>query len=205
MLLPPDEQRLLDCLRLYINCQGYSPTIRELKKLLGEPSTSVIQNLLDCLRRRGLITWAPGKGRTIQLVGGNLVLRGIVEAGFLLEHPEDEQQLVSLPGRYGPNDYALRVRGDSMIEAQICDGDLVVVRPEHDLWSIRPGQIAVVWIEGEGATLKHIYYQEGEEAVILKSANRRYQSRTLDRSRVGLQGVLLKVYRDYDQASFLEA
>jgi repressor LexA len=197
MPIPPDEQRLLDCLRLYINCQGYSPSIRDLKDLLGEPSTSVIQDLLEQLRRRGLITWARGKARTFQLVG-NLPLKGTVEAGFLVEHPTDEYSLVNLPGpSHGPNDYALRVCGDSMIDAQICDGDLVVIRPLHDLWALKPGQIAVIWIEGEGATLKHIYYQEGDQAITLKPANRRYPSRTLERSRVGVQGVLLKVHRDY--------
>jgi repressor LexA len=197
MSIPPDEQRLLDCLRLYINCQGYSPTIREIKDLLGEPSTSVIQDLLERLRRRGLITWTRGKARTFQLIG-NLLLKGTVEAGFLLEHPVDEQQLVSLPGcKYGPNDYALRVCGDSMIDAQICDGDLVVIRPQHDLWAIKPGQIAVIWIEGEGATLKHLYYLEGEDFVTLKPANKHFQARTIERNRVGLQGVLVNVYRDY--------
>lgn len=195
MPILPDEQRLLECLRLYINCQGYSPTIRELKSLLGESSTSAIQDLLERLKQRGLVTWTRGKGRTFQLVG-NLVLRGTVEAGFMLEHPVDEQQLVNLPGRkYGPNDYVLKVRGDSMIDAQICDGDLVVIRPQHDLWAIKPGQIAVIWIEGEGATLKHLYYRESEDVVTLKPANRRYPTRTLERSHVGLQGMLLEVHR----------
>lgn len=165
---------------------------------MEENSTSYCQDLLEQLRQKGYITWERNKPRTYRLLGGNLPLLGRVEAGYLIEHPEGSEEYVHLSGhRYSPQDYALLVSGDSMIDAHICDGDVVVMQPMDDLWALKPDQIGVVWIDGEGATLKYVHFREGDDEVVLTPANRHYPTRTVDLIRVQLQGVLIRVHRDY--------
>lgn len=198
MFLTSDEQRFLDCLRDYICQNHYSPSIRDLERLLGEKSRSMLQELQKRLQQKGVITWEPGLARSYRILVGNMPLRGFIEAGYLIEHPQDEIEFLNLPDpSYRPQDYALWVSGDSMIDAHICDGDLVIIRPTHDLWALRPNQIAVVLIEGEGTTLKYFHYREEEDWVTLKPANRDYEERILERSRVGLQGILVESRRCY--------
>lgn len=120
----------------------------------------------------------------------------MIQAGYLTEHPTGGFDRVRLDGRcYDPGDYALKVCGDSMVNAQILDDDLVVIRPEADLWAIRPGQIAAVWIAGEGTTLKHLYYREDDPQITLKPANPAHPVRTLERCQVGGMGMMVGLHR----------
>jgi repressor LexA len=196
MEITPRERQLLKGIRQSIEQQGYAPTIREMKAFLPESSTSAVQQLLTQLQGKALIDRQPGKARALSLLCSQIPLKGIIQAGYLTEHPTKQGESIRLEGkRYESKDYALQVQGDSMIGAEILAGDIVVLRPSHDLWAIRPGQIAVIWIEGEGPTLKHIYYQEGDSQITLKSANPAHASRTLERSQVGLQGVVVGLHR----------
>jgi repressor LexA len=196
MTLLPSERRLYDCLRQWINLYGYAPTIREMKAALQASSTSAVQDLLDRLQQKGFIARGKGRARAICMLYGELPLKGIVQAGYLTDHPEGYFEQVRLDGkRYYDGDYALKVSGDSMVDAQIFDGDIVVVCPTDDIWAIRPGQIAVIWLDGEGTTLKHVYYSEGETQITLKPANPAYPTRTLDRAQVAVQGILVGQHR----------
>lgn len=195
MLLSESERRLYDYLQDFIAHHRYSPTIREIKLALEESSSSFVQNLLDRLQSKGYIDRQQGLARTISLLYSELPLHGVIQAGFLTEHPECCDRIRLEGKRYLPGDYALKIAGDSMIDAQILDGDIVVIRPTGDLWAIRPGQIAVVWIEGDGATLKHIYYAEDDPAITMAPANGSHPSRTLDRPQVGVQGVMVGLHR----------
>lgn len=198
MVLLPDEQRLVDCLRDYLRQHRCSPSIRELQELLGEKSRSKVQSLLSCLKQKGFITWDWGRARSYRLLIGNMPLLGVIEAGYLVAHPQDEIEYLDLPDlRYKPQDYALRVSGDSMIDAHICHGDLVIIRPTDDIWALKPNNIAAVLIEGEGTTLKYFHYQESDEWVTLRAANKKYPERVLERSRVGLQGIVIESHRYY--------
>ncbi|MBD2106826.1 S24 family peptidase [Nodosilinea sp. FACHB-13] len=180
MTLLPSERRLHNCLRQWIHLYGYAPTIREMKSALPESSTSFVQDLLDRLQQKGFIARAQGQARAICMLYGELPLKGIVQAGYLTEHPERFFERVRLDGRrYREGDYALQVSGDSMVNAQIFDGDIVVVRPTNDLWAVRPGKIAVVLIEGEGTTLKHVYQHEGDPQLVLQPANPDHPTRIL--------------------------
>ena len=126
----------------------------------------------------------------------------MIQAGYLTDHPECRER-ISLEGdRYEAGDYALKVSGDSMIDAQIFDGDIVVIRPTSDLWAIRPGQIAAIWVDGEGTTLKHVFYQEGDLQVTLKPANATHETRILERDRTELQGVMVGLHR-YDDGLWM--
>jgi repressor LexA len=85
--------------------------------------------------------------------------------------------------------------GDSMIGACICDGDIVILRQEKDVQSLRPGSIVAARVEGEGVTLKH-FYQKGSQ-VTLQPANPAYKARQEHADRVQIQGVLVGVIRQY--------
>ena len=198
MVLLPSERRLYDCLRQWIALNGYPPTIREMKAALQESSSSFVQDLLERLQQKGFIVRQQRTARSLCLLYGELPLKGVVQAGYLTEHPERFFEQVRLDGnRYIEGDYALTVSGDSMVKAGIFDGDIVVMRPTKDIWAIRPGQIAVIWLEGEGTTLKRVYYSEGDDQVTLKPANPAHPPRTLERPRVGVQGVMVGQHR-YD-------
>ncbi|ASC69307.1 repressor LexA [Halomicronema hongdechloris C2206] len=202
MVLSLNDRQLLEGLKHLIAQHGYSPTIRELETHLGISSRSALQNTLERLRQQGCLTWQLGRARTYQLLAANLPLQGTIQAGYLVEHPTDTLEYVWVlpehPGqRYLAQDYALKVCGDSMIDLQICQGDLVVMRPTNDLWSIKAGQVAAVWIEGEGATLKRLYYREGDASVILESGNQHCPRRQLSRHQIGLLGVLVSSPQNY--------
>jgi repressor LexA len=198
MSLLPAERRLYNCLRQCITLHGYAPSIREMKIALEKSSTSFVQDLLKRLQTKGFIDKRRGKARAIRLLFSELPLQGIVQAGYLTEHPNYFER-IRLDGHcYEDSDYALQVCGDSMVGAQVFDGDVVVIRPTQDLWAIRPGQIAVVWIAGEGPTLKHVYYSEGDIHLMLKPANPTHASRTLERSQVEVQGIMVGLHRHDD-------
>ncbi|NJL49635.1 MAG: repressor LexA [Leptolyngbyaceae cyanobacterium SM2_5_2] len=196
MILLPPERRVLNLLREWSERHGYAPTLREIKEMLQVSSMSFVQDLLKRLQEKGYIERQRGRARTIRLLSSELPLRGFIQAGYLTEHPASYSDRICLDGhRYREGDYALKVCGNSMADAQILNGDVVVIRPENDLWAIRPGQIAVIWIEGEGTTIKRVYYAEGDAQIILEPASLTHETRTLERSQVGLQGVQVGLHR----------
>lgn len=198
MTLCPAERRLYDCLKRWVDSYGYAPTLREMKDDLRTPSMSFIQDLLKRLQQKGYIERQFGRARAIHVLSSELPLRGIVQAGYLIEHPERSERIWLEGDRYTVGDYALQVSGDSMVDAQILDGDVVVIRPARDLWAIRPGHIAAIWIDGESTTLKHVFYREGEAQVTLKPANPAHEIRVLERDRVGVQGLMVGHHRYHD-------
>lgn len=202
MSLCPAERRLYDCLKRWVDSCGYAPTLREMKADLRSPSMSFIQDLLRRLQQKGYIERQFGRARAIHVLSSELPLRGMVQAGYLIDHPERSERIRLEGDRYAVGDYALQVSGDSMVGAQIFDGDLVVIRPTHDLWAIRPGHIAAIWIDGEGTTLKHVFYREGEAQITLKPANPAHETRSLERDRVGVQGVMVGHHR-YDDGLWI--
>ncbi|NJL45786.1 MAG: hypothetical protein HC922_08835 [Leptolyngbyaceae cyanobacterium SM2_3_12] len=199
MPILPKEKRLIQCLLEYVDSHSCSPSIRDLKELMEESSSSLVQDLLASLQQAGLINKQPRRARTLHVISSSLRLKGVVEAGYLLEHPREDLETVQLLGkRYQSQDYGLRVSGESMVEANILPEDLVIIRPNQDLWSLRPGQIGVIWIEGEGTTLKCLYHQEGDDTVTLKAASSTHPDRTIERQRVELQGVMIGHHRNDD-------
>ncbi|NMF81757.1 transcriptional repressor LexA [Nodosilinea sp. P-1105] len=199
MRLLPEERRLYKVLRQYFDDYGYPPSIRDIKASLEESSTSKVQDGLRSLEQKGLIVRHPRRPRAMRLLSSQVNLKGLIQAGYLTDHPRGHNESIRLDGhRYAPHDYALKVVGDSMVEAHILDGDIVVIRPTTDLWAMRPGNIAVVWIKGEGTTLKRIFYQEGDNQVTLKPANPDHPIRTLKPDQVDLQGLLVGHHRQQD-------
>lgn len=166
-MLTARQRQTYDSIRTFIMAHGYSPTLQEIAGALGIAGNLGVLRHLEALERKGYIRRTAGSSRAIVLVGAatdavpvlRLPLVGAVRAGApheAIEHREGEV-LVDPALVRSADSFVLRVQGDSMIEAQICDGDLAVVRPQANAEN---GEIVVALIDGE-ATLKRFYREEG--------------------------------------------
>lgn len=199
------EQELLDFLESYFSEKGYSPSIRLIREAMGYRSNSPVQVYLERLEEKGYILREPGKARAIQLLTRTIrseqptgiYLMGTIAAGRIVESFVDcpPEPIEVSPKLNKRGNYALRVMGDSMIEAHICDGDTIVLAPVFDVQTLKPGSIVAARVEGQGATLKHFYLNDG--IVTLQPANAAYPTVYEDATRVQVQGVLVGVLREY--------
>ncbi len=193
--LSAEEQLFFDCLKDYLDTYQYSPSLKDIQATLAL-GRSRLQKIQKSLQQKGYIDWQPKRARTYQILRRGVPVLGMIQAGYVVDHPSDLQEWVDCPGMaYRSQDYALRVCGDSMIDAHICEGDLVLMRPNPDLGSVKQGTIAAVWVEGEGATLKHVEVHGHE--VLLKPANAIYPIRRLNVEAVQIQGILVSSHRYY--------
>lgn len=163
-MLTARQRQTYDFIRTFIGEFGYSPTLQEIAGALGIAGNLGVLRHLDALERQGMIRRTPRNSRAIVLTeaprgGQSLPLIGVIRAGVpQLAQQERAGELVVDPMLIrSPDSFVLRVQGDSMIEAQICSGDLVVVRPQT---FAENGEIVVALIGGE-ATLKRFYREEG--------------------------------------------
>ena len=199
------EARLLAFLEAHIRENGFSPTVRQMREALGYRSNSPIQSLLEQLERQGWIERERGKSRTVRLrrwtaSSHEIDLCGTIAAGGVVE-PFPETAIASLPFPIflqRSEHYALRVLGDSMIDAHICSGDYVILRSVYDVQTLRSGSIVAARVDGEGTTLKH-FHLEGNR-VVLQPANRNFQPIEIAAEQVQVQGVLVSVWREYTVA-----
>lgn len=191
------QQELYDWLVDYIRDNQHSPSIRQMMKAMGLKSPAPIQSRLDHLRKKAYIDWNEGKARTIRILQEmrGIPVYGTIAAGYVNEAYTDEVNrldMSGLPVRSG--DYALKVKGDSMIGAMIQDGDMVIMRPVQDPKGIREGTIVAARVEHE-TTLKY-FHRQGSQ-VQLKPANPDYPVQEFVASQVDIQGRLVAVWRDY--------
>jgi repressor LexA len=140
------QQELYDWLVEYIRENQYPPSIRQMMKAMGLKSPAPVQSRLEHLRSKGYIQWAEGKARTIQLTQEamrGVPIRGVIAAGSLVDvFPDTEVEYLDLAGlSLKSNYFALRVRGDSMIEAMIDNGDIVILKPVPDPKALKNGTI----------------------------------------------------------------
>jgi repressor LexA len=163
------QQRILEVIREFTSEQGYPPSVREIGERVGLSSSSTVQSHLKTLERRGLLRRDPTKPRALVAapVAGaahhvesvTLPVVGRVAAGTPITATENLEDHFVLPASWAPRagGFMLRVKGDSMIEAAILDGDLIVVEPQP---SAENGEIVVAMIDGE-ATVKRFYREHG--------------------------------------------
>jgi repressor LexA len=194
------QQQLYDWLIDYIKQNQHSPSIRQMMRAMGLRSPAPIQSRLEHLRTKGYIDWTEGKARTIRILHSQGVpILGAIAAGAVVESFTDaEEQLDFSSSFLRPGDFALRVRGDSMIDALIDTGDVVIMRPIKDPKAVKNGTIVAARVEGvqsEGTTLK--YYHRKAHKVTLKPANPRYEPIEVHASQVDIQGILVAVWRGY--------
>jgi repressor LexA len=172
------QQQVYDFLAGYIADQGYPPTLQEIARHLQVSGNLGVLRHLQVLERKGLINRSPGSSRSIVLADRSrsesldLPLVGTVRAGLPQLAEEQIEMYLAVDSSLvkGKDSFLLRVRGESMIDAHIMPGDLVVVRPQP---SAENGEIVVALIDDE-ATLKR-FYREGEE-IRLKPENSRMKS-----------------------------
>jgi len=193
------QQELFDWLVEYIRQNQHSPSIRQMMQAMNLKSPAPVQSRLDHLQRKGYIDWNPGKARTIRIlhpVSQGVPIWGEIAAGYLSEPVTDGVEHLDLSGLLlQPQYFALRVTGDSMIEALITAGDVVIMKPVEDPKSLKDGTIVAAYVDGQGTTLKH-YFRKGSR-VTLKPANPSYEPIKLPAADVNVQGTLVGVWRGY--------
>jgi repressor LexA len=193
------QQELYDWLVEYIRENQYPPSIRQMMKAMGLKSPAPVQSRLEHLRSKGYIQWTEGKARTIQLTQNamrGVPIKGVIAAGSLVDvFPDTEVEYLDLAGlSLKPNYFALRVRGDSMVDAMIDDGDIVILKPVPDPKTLKNGTIVAARVENQ-TTLKY-FHRKGSK-ITLEPANKAYQPIDIPASQVEIQGALVHVWRDY--------
>ena len=191
MDLTKRQKEIFDFIRRYLRKYGYPPTVREIGKALGLHSPSTVHAHLAKLEQIGLLRRDPSKPRAIELMAGKALkalkgpgvpVVGNVAAGEPIlaeENIEDYYEVPSVIGGEG-GDYILKVRGDSMKDAGILEGDFVVVRPAGEA---KNGEIVVALI-GDEATVKRFYRERN--AIRLQPENKAHKPiRTKDAKLLG--------------------
>ena len=183
--------KILEFVNEFIQENGYAPSVREIGAAVGLRSTASVSYHIQALQEKGLLN-APGqKGRKRALSTGNrpgqIPVIGVVTAGIPILAFENQEGTMAWDG--DPSCFALRVRGDSMINAGILDGDKVVVYPQP---TAMDGQIVVARI-GDEATVKRLSRKHGE--VWLMPENDAYEP--IDGREAELIGLVKAVVREY--------
>ena len=199
------RREILDFIASQIRERGYPPSVREIGEAVGLTSSSTVHTHLTTLQRQGFLRRDPTKPRAIEVrydaVSGvaierrptrHIPLVGEVAAGTDVLAHENIEELLPLPEDFTGDGqlFMLKVRGDSMIDAGILDGDYVVVRQQE---TAEKGEIVVAGIPGEEATVK-TYTRKGDKVVLLPS-NPRLEPMVFDPSEVEIFGRVVTVLR----------
>ena len=224
-MLTKKQKNLLVFIIKKIRSSGISPSYEEMKNSLNLKSKSGIHRLISALEERGFVKRLAHKARALEVVklpenasandifnsftpsvikGGldkneetkstDVSVLGSIAAGTPIEAIQQEVDRVALPEDLQNNGehYGLKVKGDSMIEAGINDGDTVIVKKTSNVDS---GQIAVVLIDDQEATLKRV--RKKGNTIALEAANRNYGTKIYAANRIKIQGKLVSLYRNF--------
>ena len=224
-MLTKKQKNLLVFINKKIRSSGISPSYEEMKNSLNLKSKSGIHRLISALEERGFVKRLAHKARALEVVklpenasandifnsftpsvikGGldkneetkstDVSVLGSIAAGTPIEAIQQEVDKVALPEdlQNKGEHYGLKVKGDSMIEAGINDGDTVIVKKTSNVDS---GQIAVVLIDDQEATLKRV--RKKGNTIALEAANRNYGTKIYAANRIKIQGKLVSLYRNF--------
>tara|TARA_B100001989_G_scaffold3713_1_gene2460 strand:+ start:2842 stop:3459 length:618 start_codon:yes stop_codon:yes gene_type:complete len=191
------QNELYGWIKKYVKDYQHSPSIRQMMKAMGLKSPAPIQSRLKHLQDKGYISWQEGKARTLQIVNEifeGIPILGSVAAGGLIESFSDVNENLDISEVFKKkNVFALTVNGDSMIDAYIAHGDMVLMEPITDAYSLKNGNIVSAMVPGMGTTLK--YFSRRGEKIYLEAANPAYEPIILNSDQVVFQGKLLAVWR----------
>lgn len=202
MPLTKRQREIFDWLASYIADHGYAPSFEEIGRHFGFTSLATVHEHVSNLERKGYIRKSFNQSRSIELVGDGSVQGGIVlpllgevAAGQPIEAIVDEESILvppSLTRRTGKH-YVLRVRGNSMIDEQIRDGDYIIVASRE---TAGDGDMVIALIGGESATMKKLYREE-DGRLRLQPANASLAPMYFPADRVQVQGIVVGVMRRY--------
>jgi len=195
------QKQILDYLDFYSRRHGYAPTLAEIGQQFGLTSVATIHKHLKNLERKGLIRRQCNRTRAVEVVSPEevralaaveLPLSGVVAAGCPIE-PVEMDDTLAVPAELvkNPGTFVLRVRGDSMVDEQIRDGDFILVESRA---TAQNGDTVVALIKGD-ATVKK-FFRQGR-AVRLEPANARLEAIVADADDVEVRGVVVAVIRKY--------
>jgi len=203
--------RIVEFIRNFMEQKGYAPTMDEIQTALGLSSKSVVDYHLKVLEKEGIITREPDIARGIQVSGVGkraraVPLLGIIAAGEPIPVPTEDtwhsvaHETVEVPAEMLPRQvraYALQVKGTSMIDALVDDGDVVVLEATR---TAEDGEMVAAWLtERQEATLKKLYREPGR--IRLQPANRSMAPIYADPDQIEVQGRVIGVLRKYSQGS----
>ena len=181
----------------YMKDFQHSPSIRQMMEAMSLKSPAPIQSRLKHLQKKGYISWQEGKARTLKIIDeiiDGVPIMGTVAAGGLIETFADVNENLDISEiTKKKNVFALTVNGDSMIDACIAHGDMVLMEPINDSYSLKNGEIVSALVPGLGTTLKY-FFKRGSK-IFLEAANPSYEPIELNFDEVIVQGKLLAVWR----------
>ena len=207
MALTKRQKEVLDYLVAFINKHGYSPSFEEIGKALKLTSLATVHKHIGTLERKGFIRRGYNQSRSIEVQQHpkpvrqevmerqvhELPLVGRIAAGRPLEAVEDRETISLGDFARARNTFVLQVKGDSMVEDHILDGDFIVVEQSQ---VANPGEIVVALVGGEDATLKR-YYRETGGRIRLQPANADMAPIVVSAADVKIQGRVIGVLRKY--------
>jgi len=183
-------QLILDYVNQFVQENGYAPSVREIGAAVGLRSTASVSYHIQALQEKGLLL-TPDKGKKRSIVTGvrpgQIPVIGVVTAGQPILAVEKQEGTMAWEGE--PGCFALRVRGDSMVNAGILSGDKVIVRPQQ---TAADGQIVVARIDDE-ATVKRLFRRDGK--LFLMPENENYEP--IDGTNAEIIGIVKAVFREY--------
>ena len=195
------QREILDYLNDFIQQHGYAPSLEEIGRRFGLSSLATVHKHLTNLEEKGFIKRAWNRSRSVELVptrlGGRAVelpLLGYVAAGAPIEAIAGNETIEVPESLVGKRDtYVLRVRGDSMIDEQIRDGDFVIVNEKH---SADNGEMVIALIDGTSATVKK-FYRERDGRIRLQPANETMNPIYVHENDITIQGIVVGVLRRF--------
>jgi len=215
MALTPKQKTVLDFVASFVERSGYCPSFEEIARGVGLGSLATVHKHVTALQQKGYLKRRYNESRSLEVsaeylrseqerrekqsIGPqpaasavSIPLMGTIAAGVPVEAPESPETLDFADFAGSPDLFALRVRGDSMIDDHICAGDFVLIERTK---TPRDGEIVVALVDGAETTLKRIY-REGDE-VRLQPANATMEPIRVPAAQVEVQGRVLAVLRKY--------
>lgn len=202
MPLTKRQKEILDFLEGFLAENGYAPSFEEIARHFGYTSLATVHEHLENLKQKGYIRKSYNASRSLELVPAGLTaaavelpLLGTVAAGYPIEAVQ-ETETIAVPEDFlarGGEHYVLRVRGDSMIDEQIRDGDYVIVNARK---TASNGEMVVALVGGDSATVKKFYRETGGK-IRLQPANVMMPPMFYREHEVMVQGIVIGVIRRY--------
>jgi repressor LexA len=207
MALTPRQKEVIDFLLEFTESKGYSPSYEEIAEALSLASLATVHKHVSALETKGYLKRSYNQSRSLEVsreyaesvrqrqaaTPPEVPLLGRIAAGSPVEAIQGSETLTFADFTGNPDTYALAVRGDSMIDDHICNGDFVLVQRTNE---VRNGEIVVALIDGSDATLKR-FFKEADGRVRLQPANANMQPIVVEAAAVEVQGKVLAVLRKF--------